>query len=309
MARKNVKVAELELLRGNDDTVDVTESLAALEMADRLEQLLEAEALAAQRPETADERFVRRIKEAQAKLGGLKVRPTTLALLRDACDNVAKSTGIGIEDKDAQRLVQDRAALFSACSCDLDAVVEVMSASIGVMELPGQLYSTCFAVQKAANFVANMKYRKALATDEDRRAELVEAGLAVGQSWDTAHREAPCGLEPGGEEPLNFDGVREHVDEQELPHHDVLRSLEELHVLLQLIPEAHGWDADAPMPFLYVQERDGKFTPIWGAEHALDIMEVRSKESRARRVKRQSAGLQAALAGARKALGQAVKAA
>jgi hypothetical protein len=306
-----------------EEYVDVTEELANLEAADRLEQhLAEAgaarEALAAaaaaleagneavaveildaatRKPETADERFVRRIKGAQAALGEMRISPMTRGLLQAACDNVAKSTGVGIEDKDAQQLIQDRAALFSMCGCDLNAVIDVLSDNIGVAELAGQVYSTCFAVQKAANFIGNMKYRRALDAKDGEGTPAHD------------HREAsepPCGLGSDGPEPLEFDGTREHIDERDLPHHDVLRAMEELHVLLQLIPEAHGWDADAPMPYLYVPHSDGTFTPVWGAEHALDIMEVRSKESRARRTKRQSAGLQAALAGARRAMKAAV---
>jgi hypothetical protein len=247
--------------------------------------------------ETADERFVRRINEAQATLGGMRISPMTRELLQAACDNVAKSTGVGIEDKDAQQLIQDRAALFSMCGCDLNAVIDVLSDNIGVAELAGQVYSTCFAVQKAANFIGNMKYRKAL---DAKNGEGTPAH---------DHREVgepPCGLGEDGVEPLQFENTREHIDTTDLPHHDVLRAMEELHVLLQLLPEAHGWDADAPMPYLYVPHSDGTFSPVYGAEHALDIMEVRSKESRARRTKRQSAGLQAALAGARRAMKAAV---
>lgn len=302
MTKRKTKVAQ-------DDYVDVTEQLEEQRMleaaADKLEALIDAEqaqADAARAAETPDERFVRRIKEAQAKLGELKLRPMVLQLLEAACQNVAQSNGAGMPDEDARAEIQDRAALFAVCDGDLSAVLRTLADTLDSTSVPGQAYAACYAVQKAANFIGNMKYRAALATDEDRRAEGVMRGDEVGQSFDDAHRDAPPGLGADGEEPLDFGNVTEHADTTLRKDQEVLEAFEELHVYLQLLPEAFGWDADAPMPYLYVANKDGTFAPVWGAEHALDIMEIRSKESRARRAKRRSEGLRAALAGAKAAL-------
>ncbi len=285
MAKKTLTMKNAPKASGRLD--DFAEQMLELERGDM-------EALAAEAPakvvETADERYVRQIKEAQAKLGDLRLRPMTLTLLAAACANVASSDGRGISDADARQEIQDRAALFVAFGNELPDVLDCIADSVAIEDVPGQVYSTCFAVQKATNFVTNLKYRTALDADDGE-------GIPVHDHRERS--EPPCGLGPEGEEPVEFDGVREHADAWIEPHIEILTAYEELHVYLQLLAEAYGWDTESPMPYLFVAQLDGTFNAVHGAEHALDIMEVRSKESRARRAKKRSAGLQAALAGAR----------
>lgn len=280
------------------DYTDITEELANLELADKLEEHIASEQTAVV-AETADQRYVRRIKEAQAKIGDLRLRPMTLTLLALACANVAASDGRGMPDEDARTEIQERAALFTAFNLELVDVLNCLREHNDTDAVPGLVYSTCFAVQKAANFVTNLKYRAALDPNDGE-------GLPVHDYRELS--EPPVGLGPDGEEVVEAGDAREHMDSTVCRHVEILTAFEELHVYLQLLSEAFGWDAENPMPYLFVQSttKDGKplgtFAPVHDAEHALDIVEVRSKEARAKRIQRRSAGLRAALEGAKNAV-------
>jgi len=70
--------------------------------------------------------------------------------------------------------------------------------------------------------------------------------------------------------------------------------------------EAFGWDPDRSMPFCFVTEDNGAtFRPITDAMQALDISEVKSRQSRKRREIRQTQALAAALFARRSALRKA----
>lgn len=298
MAPKKIKVAELDLLMGRDDTVEITPTIvdhsaeiAALEALDALD-----EAPAVDDP---DAKWLQGVQNAQARLGEFKLSPLANTILQRACENVAgnkgfaprpESRGAEREREEQQRVnTLERAALFNAYDADLIEVLGCAAAVHDVETLPGVAYSTCFAVQKAANFVANLLYRKALDKADGE-------GPAAHD-----HREMgvpPCGLGED-DEPLVFDGVVEHADTRGLPHHEVLGAYEDVHLYLQLLTELHGWDVDAPMPYMYVSNTDGTFAPVWGAEQTLDMMEVRAKASATKRIARQTAAMSVMLAHAR----------
>lgn len=258
--------------------------------------------------ELAQRKFEERLAGAQAQLAGLRISPMAKLLRKQAAENVGGQRPAAWMDGGSKTETANRAALMTLVDFDVAKAVAYLVAALPVEDVPGQVYSLCFAVQKAANFIANLQYRQALRTDEDRRAEGVMAGYEHGQSFDDAHRDAPCGLGDDGDEPLDFGSEREHRDTQLRKDQEILLAFEELHLWLQLVAEAHGWDADAPMPYLFIQNRNedgeptGNFHRIDSAEHALDVMEVRSAESRARRTQKRAAGLGAALAKAREAL-------
>ena len=270
--------------------------------------------------ETADDKWLRGVKNAQTRLGAFHLSPTARLILDRSCENVAgnkgfsprpESRGDEREREEQQRLnTLERAALFTAYRADLIDVLECAAAVNSVETLPGVVYSTCFAVQKAANFVANQMYRRALdkaggeapAPSTADRGHLVrtEYGEFAADQREEA-RSAPYGLGAEGEELRFTDGKGrvEHEDTSLSEHARILEAYGDVHVYLQLLTELHGWDVDAPMPYAYTNNPDGTFTPIWGAEQTLDMMEVRSKASATKRIVRQTQQMSAMLAHAR----------
>lgn len=343
MAGKKIKITKTDAPRVLDDTVDVTqaiienEKLAAAYDASMREltcsefYAMQEEALAlddveafeqaaawhevhgdgalrAEEPahvETADEKWLRGVKNAVAKLGEFTLSQTTKLILDRACENVASNKGFapraGTSEAEHDREVKlreetlQRAALFAAFDCDLPAVLECLREQVDLESLPGLVYSTCFSVQKAANFAANLMYRRAL----DKAN-----GEGVAPHDYREHREAPCGL-GSDEDALCFDENGNRMfnpiggEERRTEYEVILAAYSDLHLYLQLLTEQYGWDIDAPMPYMYVSNLDGTFAPIWGAEQTLDMMEVRSKASAVKRIEKRSALLSAALDGAR----------
>lgn len=321
MARKNVKVKvnEFEQLLGSQAvTAEQTEEANRLEAhlreqgdLDDLDDLDTPDVEVLPSNEVlGQQRFEQRLAAAQKQLAvvAMRLSPMTKQLRQAAAENVATQRPAAWMDNGQKTETANRAALMQLVSFDVAKAIAYLVDALPVEDVPGQVYSLCFAVQKAANFVANTQYRQALRTDEDRRAEDVMVGLVPGQSFDDAHQDAPCGLGGGDEEPLDFGDSREHYDSQLRKDQEILTAFEELHLWLQLVAEAHGWDADEPMPYMYLANRGtdgeptGNFHRIDGAEHALDVMEVRGAESRARRAKKRADGLGKALAAARAAL-------
>ena len=238
---------------------------------------------------TADEKWLRGVKRAQTELKDFRLSVRTKLLLQTACENVASNTGNGIEDMVAREEIKSRAALFAAAKHSLVDVLKIIKASVGAESVPGMVYSTCFAVQKAANFVTNLSYRRAL---DPKNGE----GNPAHDHRDLP--DPPVGLGPDGDEPLQFNDEVEHPDTTECRHTEILRAFEDLHLYLQLLCELHGWDTDAQMPYMFEMNLDGTFAPVWGAQQALDLMEVRSAASRLRRTAKRTANLAAALAAA-----------
>jgi len=236
------------------------------------------------RNETADEAYVRRIKDAQKRVKQFELSGLVKKLLEAACRNVGESRGMGL-NPEAKLEVEQRAALFVATDYNLSGVLTRIAHDVETESAPGLAYSVCFAVQKSANFIANLWYRRNLDPKDGE-------GNPAHDYRD--QREAPYGLEP------------EAADEEE-SFENVAQALDDLHIYLQLLTESFGWDADNPMPYLFVQEKDERFTPIHNAQQALDIMEVRAQTARRKRQERRAKGLAACLKGAQDALMNAAR--
>lgn len=264
--------------------------------------------------ETADEKWLRGVQNAVTKLGEFDLSQCTKLILARACENVASNKGFapraGTSEAEHDREVKlrtetlQRAALFAAFGNDLPDVLECLREQVDLESLPGLVYSTCFSVQKAANFACNLMYRRALDKARDALADGSE-GATIAPHDYRDHRESPCGLGPESDEEVAFDESGNRIVslvsgiERRAEYEVILEAYEDLHLYLQLLTEQYGWDIDAPMPYMYVSNLDGTFAPIWGAEQTLDMMEVRSKASAVKRIEKRSGLLEAALAGAR----------
>lgn len=263
--------------KAGEDTADITESLKALEAADRLAEHVEANP-----PSHAE--------VATDKLKEFRLSKVALALLDKALVNVAENTGRGLEDEQAKKQAQLLGGIVAVAEHDLSKAITFIIAAVPVEQAVGTIYSLCYSVQKAMNFIGNMAYRKALdpASDFD---------LEQFVDYREDEHAAPYGLQPEGEFTSN-----DRKYEGQPDHEVVFDALEEVHIYLQLITEAFGWDATQPMPYMAVMNKDETFTQVHDLEQCLDAMEIRFKESRRKRQEQRTANLAATLAHAQKAL-------
>jgi len=289
--KKKILNRTLDMILGpGEDTTDVTEQVREHEALG--EEITKLEGVVARdlANETDAERLTR-------EFGEFKLTPLAKALLARACENVASNMGSNTMDDSTQKQIQERAALFAACDNNLASVVDAICDGLAAedpRECSSVIYSTCFAVQKAANFIANLWYRRALDPVQDE--DLASGGSVRrddGASFPADQREELrdpiIGLGP---ENVDTDPVQDAVD-----------AYEEVHTYLQLMTEVFGWDPDRSMPYCFVTEDNGAtFTPITDAMQGLDISEVKSRQARKRREVRQTQALAAALAARRKLL-------
>lgn len=289
----------------SEDTVDITEQQKA---ADKLSAELKAleEEVAKAVPETAAE-----------KLGDFRLTHLAKALLDKACVNVAENVGAGLEDPVAKDTAATIAGIFTDCDYDLSKVIDFTLEAMQDDPVAALtfIYKECYSVQKALNFIGNMAYRRALDPKQDFDLEQFV-------DYREEERSAPFGLDPIGtwddeRRADHEDGIIRDAalgDEHARPKDDhelILDALEDLHIYLQLITEAYGWEpvntagADNTMPYAYVMEKDESFRKIHSLEECLDIMEVKYKESRAKRAAKQLEGLRKIQQAARAALKKA----
>ncbi|OYV62955.1 MAG: hypothetical protein B7X03_03610 [Parcubacteria group bacterium 21-58-10] len=243
-----------------EDYVDVTDELRAAEAIN-----VEIAALEADTSTVAAG-----IAKAVNALGEIRLSPIAQRLLNDATINVANNKAVGLTGSAKEEALQ-RAALLKAANEDLPTAIDAICRSVPEDTRGGVIYSLVYAIQKAAVFQGNLMYRRHI----DPRADIDEQ-LLVDQR--EAFRAPPYGLGPDPD-PM----ADEAFEHGELAHTTVLRAVEELHIWLQLMTEAFGWDPERPMPYLVVMAKDGGFVQITDALAAFDLTEVRNQERRARR--------------------------
>lgn len=277
-----------------DDTADVTEVIQIAEQLAAEQAALEAQ-IAADAAAT---------KSAGAKLKDFRLTHLAKALLDKAVVNVGENTGRGLEDPVAKDTAETVAGIFKDCDYDLSQVIDFTLEAMGddPQAALGFIYKECYAVQKALNFIGNMAYRRALDVKGD-------FDLDKFVDYREEERSAPYGLDPIG----TWDDER-HADHEGAggggreDHELIFDALEDLHVLLQLTVESFGWEPvtaegrDNSMPYMVVQEKNESFRQIHNLEECLDLMEIRYKESRAKRQAKQLEGLRKIQAATRAAL-------
>lgn len=291
-----------------EDTVDVTETVKSAEQL-----AAEEAALAAQVAADAA-----KVVTAGDKLKDFRLTHLAKALLDKATVNVADNTGRGLEDPVARDMAETLAGIFDQCGHDLSKVLDFTMEAMGDDPQAALtfIYKECYAVQKALNFIGNMAYRRAL----DPKGDF---DLDKFVDYREEERSAPFGLDPLGtwddeRRADHEDGIirdaslgNEH-DRAKADHELIFDALQDLHVLLQLTVESFGWEPvtsdgrDNSMPYMVVQEKDESFRQIHNLEECLDLMEIRYKESRAKRQQKQLDGLRKIQAAARAGLKSAL---
>lgn len=271
---------------------------------DELTSIGQAIATAIQNPEKKAEPAdpEEQAESASNKLADFRLTPLARSLLDKALVNVTENTGRGIEDPLAKDQVETLAGIVKASGDDLARAIEFVVDTMQD-EADTYVYKLCYATQKALNFIGNMAYRRALDPKSDFDLEMY-----IDQREE--HMDAPVGL--GSEQELAFDkdGNRKFNvaggEEVKADHEQILDALDTLHVYLQIMTEAFGWDPERPMPYMAIlDEMTGKFEHVYDCEACLDLMEIRYKESRVKKQEKQLAGLkkirEAALAALKKA--------
>lgn len=276
-----------------DDTLDVTEALKLLE------EPLDAPAPPAPRAErdepTAAVDADDHIAVVASKLGDFRLSPLARGLLDRAVVNVSENTGRGLEDPVAKDMAVALGGIIKASRCDLGKAITALVGGEDPMADATMVYKLCYQVQKALNFIGNMAYRRALDPKGDfdldkfidPREERVDPPVGCGPD-----EPEEIAFGPDGERLFNVVGGAERRADYE----QVADALEELHIYLQLMTEMFGWDPTSPLPYMVVMGSDETFTAVHNLEECLDRMEIRYKESRAKRQTKQLDHLRAAQA-------------
>ncbi len=254
---------------------------------------------------------------AAEQLSNYVLSPGAQSLLDRAIDNVARNTGVGLNDEDAKADARMRGEILTAAGNDLGVAIAALSSEAEGDEAASIVYSLCFNVLKSAVFIGNLDYRRFLdpAQDNDLHLYMREYDARKGEdgrdprtdpAFETDNRqdhsplEGDTGFETGAEYQLA--SLRTLYGDIHAEEDVVAASLQDLRYHFQLLTESFGWPVDRPMPFANVMEPDGTFTPITDAGRALDATELRRQASRAKKRARQGALVNAAAARAREML-------
>lgn len=256
---------------------------------------------------------------AAEQLEEFNLTPGAKLLLDRAVDNLSRNTGVGLVDEDAKFDAQQRAAIINASGNDISVAIVALSESCEVDEAGPIVYSLLFNVLKSAVFIGNLDYRQFLDPARDMDLHLYvnygEVGKSAGEDardpsdpkfhtdsrQDRSPLEGQSGFETHAE--FQFARMKELYGSDMDDEGDVVAaSLRDLRWYLQLLSESFGWDATRPMPFAFVQETNGEFTPITDAQVAMDHAEVRRAASRAKKRAKTNAVMSAAANKAREAL-------
>lgn len=248
--------------------------------------------------------------KAALELEDFQLTPGAKHLLDLALDNMSTNDGQGIDDPQARDSVRLRAALIEAAGNDLGVVIEALVASCEKpQDVAPSLYSMLYNVVKSAGFYANLDYRRYL----DPRAEFdmssylsAEGKARIDRELDGEHG-SPDRRE---DDPSAPDGLDTYVDRELALYRQlygaeviedgdvILCAWSDLRLFCQLTVESYGWEGDE-MPFTFVQETDGSFTPVHDVRTAIDALEIKRQQSRAKRAEREAARVSAAIERAR----------
>jgi hypothetical protein len=213
----------------------------------------------------------KRLEAAGEALGAFEVTRGMRTLMERALDNVAKNTGQNLEDPAAKAKADAFATIVLVSGHDLAVALEILVESEAPSKLAGTVYSFLYTVLKAAVFLGNLDYRRALDPESDLDTTLYA-------DKRDAHRDAPPGLQG---------------DPVETPVEDLItQALGDLQLFLTLTANVHGWDPKGSdgeptgelIPFDNVMSANGaSFTPIRSVSEALDRQEVKRKAAQAKR--------------------------
>lgn len=259
-------------------------------------------------PRTEEEQMA----HAAERLEKLELGHGSWTLIDRALDNIARNTGAGLTDEDARQRAKELAMLVSATDNQLDVLVSAIAQATPVLDRGLAVRNVLYRVLQQCVFYANLDYRQAEGidaySDETTVAafferyvssQYVEEALArvvddqVLSTEDEREKEqhdaatSDMGFEAMRDIQLRYLSEKYGVDAASLEE-AVLQALQDVQLLFDLTAQSYGWDPNQPVPYGFVQEKDGSFTPINDAQTALDAQEIKRVAAQKRRREQRS---------------------
>lgn len=295
------------------ETKNVEQSLPSVEYVYEEEEVAEAapveQETASDEPRTEEEQMA----HAAEQLEKLELGHGSWTLIERALDSLSRNTGAGLTDEDARQRAKELAALVSATDNQLDVLVSAIAQATPVLDRGLAVRNVLYRVLQQCVFHANLDYRLAEGLDaysDDAvvaqfferyvSSQYVEEALArvvddrVLSHEDTREKERhdevrdEDGFEATRDIQLRYLMERYGADACSLQE-AVLGALQDIQLLFDLTAQSYGWDPNQPIPYGFVQEKDGTFTPINDAQTALDAQEIKRAAAQKRRREQRAA--------------------
>lgn len=259
-------------------------------------------------PRTEEEQMA----HAAERLEKLELGHGSWTLIDRALDNIARNTGAGLTDEDARQRAKELAMLVSATDNQLDVLVSAIAQATPVLDRGLAVRNVLYRVLQQCVFYANLDYRQAEGIDaySDEAtvaafferyvsSQYVEEALArvvddqVLSTEDGREKERydevmdENGFEAMRDIQLRYLSEKYGVDAASLEE-AVLQALQDVQLMFDLTAQSYGWDPNQPVPYGFVQEKDGSFTPINDAMTALDAQEIKRVAAQKRRREQRS---------------------
>lgn len=264
---------------------------------------------ASDEPRTEEEQMA----HAAEQLEKLELGHGSWTLIERALDSLSRNTGAGLTDEDARQRAKELATLVSATDNQLDVLVSAIAQATPVLDRGLAVRNVLYRVLQQCVFHANLDYRLAEGLDaysDDAvvaqfferyvSSQYVEEALArvvddrVLSHEDTREKERhdevrdEDGFEAMRDIQLRYLMERYGADACSLQE-AVLGALQDIQLLFDLTAQSYGWDPNQPIPYGFVQEKDGTFTPINDAQTALDAQEIKRAAAQQRRREQRAA--------------------
>lgn len=247
---------------------------------------------------------VARIEAAVDGLQNFELTPGTANLLDRATENIVNSNVSNFTNAQSRADMSARIALLKACDGDLGIALQSINMVHQPKDVPGEVKGLLFTLLKAATFLANIDYRRALDANAEFDYSLYSPIITKGEDSNDKYdadfrqflvdrREDNSPLEGKSGHPTRHEQQLEAM--QELYGKDfqcmedaVISSLQDLQLFFQLQAEAHGWyDPSGPIPYMVTVENGDTDKPIFhsitSAMEALDEQEVKFNIAKAKR--------------------------
>ena len=259
-------------------------------------------------PRTEEEQMA----HAAERLEKLELGHGSWTLIDRALDNIARNTGAGLTDEDARQRAKELAMLVSATDNQLDVLVSAIAQATPVLDRGLAVRNVLYRVLQQCVFYANLDYRQAEGIDaysdeatvaafferyvssqyvEEALARVVDDQVLSTEDGREKERRDEVmdenGFEAMRDIQLRYLSEKYGVDAASLEE-AVLQALQDVQLLFDLTAQSYGWDPNQPVPYGFVQEKDGSFTPINDAQTALDAQEIKRVAAQKRRREQRS---------------------
>lgn len=262
---------------------------------------------------------------AAEQLDALELGHGSWTLIDRALDNIGKNTGTGLTDEDARLRAKELAALVNATDNQLDVLVAAIAGATPVLDRGLAVRNVLYRVLQQCVFYANLDYRQAegmdLYSDEATVAAFFERyvstqyveealGRVVNEQALSADDEREREFSDEVRSSQGFDATRDiqlaylhetyavgssgdrrflaTVENDDVAQ-AVVQALQDIQLMFDLTAQSYGWDPSQPIPYAFVAEKDGTFTPINDAQTALDAQEIKREASQKKRREQRSA--------------------